>query len=229
MPNIRRQNAHAIHRRLKEMILNFELYPGTRLTEIELSERFGVSRTPIREAVQRLAMEGLMTVRPKQGCFVRALDIEEINQYYQVRIALEGLVLRLVMEQMPRQALLDLATAWEPSLAQSAVIDVEAMALRDESFHLTLARGCGNQVLAEKLREVNEHIHIIRRLDFTDRERIEATYREHHAICQFLLDGKLDQALELLQSHIQRSQEFSQGLTLRRLAEARSASTGHHL
>ena len=92
------QNADAIHRRLKEMILNFEFYPGTRLTEGELSERFGVSRTPIREAVQRLEMERLMTVRPKQGCFVRELDIDEINDYYQVRMALERLMLQLVIE-----------------------------------------------------------------------------------------------------------------------------------
>ena len=69
---------------------------------------------------------------------------------------------------------------------------------------------------------INEHIHIIRRLDFTDVGRIEATYREHHALCQCLLDGRLDEALALLQSHIERSQEFSQGLTLRRLAEMRT-------
>ena len=74
----------------------------------------------------------------------------------------------------------------------------------------------------EVLREINEHIHIIRRLDFTDVGRIEATYREHHALCQCLLDGRLDEALALLQSHIERSQEFSQGLTLRRLAEMRT-------
>lgn len=216
------QNADAIHRRLKEMILNFEFYPGTRLTEGELSERFGVSRTPIREAVQRLEMERLMTVRPKQGCFVRALDIDEINDYYQVRMALERLMLQLVIERMPRQALLDLAAEWAPSQIPTDVIDVETMALRDESFHLALATGCGNRVLVQKLREINEHIHIIRRLDFTDAGRIEATYREHHALCQCLLDGRLDEALALLQSHIERSQEFSQGLTLRRLAEMRT-------
>lgn len=216
------QNADAIHRRLKEMILNFEFYPGTRLTEGELSERFGVSRTPIREAVQRLEMERLMTVRPKQGCFVRELDIDEINDYYQVRMALERLMLQLVIERMPRQALLDLAAEWAPSQIPIDVIDVETMALRDESFHLALATGCGNRVLVQKLREINEHIHIIRRLDFTDAGRIEATYREHHALCQCLLDGRLDEALALLQSHIERSQEFSQGLTLRRLAEMRT-------
>lgn len=216
------QNADAIHRRLKEMILNFEFYPGTRLTEGELSERFGVSRTPIREAVQRLEMERLMTVRPKQGCFVRELDIDEINDYYQVRMALERLMLQLVIERMPRQALLDLAAEWAPSQIPTDVIDVETMALRDESFHLALATGCGNRVLVQKLREINEHIHIIRRLDFTDAGRIEATYREHHALCQCLLDGRLDEALALLQSHIERSQEFSQGLTLRRLAEMRT-------
>jgi len=61
-----------IYRHLKDMILNFALYPGVRVTETELADHFGVSRTPVREALQRLAAEGYLTIRAKQGCFVRA-------------------------------------------------------------------------------------------------------------------------------------------------------------
>ncbi len=86
-----RQSPHPrdIYRQLKDMILSFVLYPGARVTENELALRFGVSRTPVREALQRLAAEGYVTIRPKQGCFVTDIDIERINHYYDVRIALE--------------------------------------------------------------------------------------------------------------------------------------------
>ena len=74
---IRAGSAHDVYLRLKALIMGFELYPGSRVTETELAARFGVSRTPVREALQRLQFEGYLTVRPKQGCFIREIDIEE--------------------------------------------------------------------------------------------------------------------------------------------------------
>ncbi len=217
----RTQSAHHVYLELKEKILSFGLYPGTRITETELSAEFGVSRTPIREALQRLAVEGFVSIRPKQGCFVRELDIEEIDQHYQVRIALEELALRLAAERMPRSALEMLRAQWDPAQAPQVPIPVEEMALKDESFHLQLAEGGGNQVLVDLLRQVNARIHAIRRLDFTDWERITATYREHHRILELLLHGDLPAAQSILRRHVQASQEFARGLTLRRLSELR--------
>jgi len=71
--------AQTIYDTLRSMILNFEVQPNSRLTENELAGYFNVSRTPIREALQRLANEGLITNRPKQGCFVRSMDLEEFT------------------------------------------------------------------------------------------------------------------------------------------------------
>jgi DNA-binding GntR family transcriptional regulator len=216
-----RPSTQTIYNELKERILSFALYPGTRVTETELSLDFGVSRTPIREALQRLAVEGFVTIRPKQGCFVRELDIDEIDQFYQVRTALEGLSLEQALTQMPRAALEELAQHWHPSRSSEAPASVEAMAQRDESFHMALAEGSGNRVLAGLLKDVNARIHIIRRLDFTDRERIAITYAEHHRMLELLLDGDLAAARALMQAHIRYSQEFARSLTLRRLAELR--------
>jgi len=156
-----RPSTQTIYNELKERILSFALYPGTRVTETELSLDFGVSRTPIREALQRLAVEGFVTIRPKQGCFVRELDIDEIDQFYQVRTALEGLSLEQALTQMPRAALEELAQHWHPSRSSEAPASVEAMAQRDESFHMALAEGSGNRVLAGLLKDVNARIHII--------------------------------------------------------------------
>ncbi|MES1992532.1 MAG: GntR family transcriptional regulator [Pseudomonadota bacterium] len=226
-----RPSAQTVYAELKERILSFALYPGTRVTETELSLDFGVSRTPIREALQRLAVEGFVTIRPKQGCFVRELDIDEIDQFYQVRTALEGLSLEQALIHMPRTALEELAQRWHPSRSSEAPPSVEAMAQHDESFHMALAEGSGNRVLAGLLKDVNARIHIIRRLDFTARERIAITYAEHHRMLELLLDGDLTAARALMQAHIRYSQEFARSLTLRRLAELRhpplQAGTGN--
>ena len=76
-----RLGARDVYHRIREMILSFELYPGTRVTETELADLFGVSRTPVREALQKLEVEGFLTIRAKQGCFIRDLDNDELSEY----------------------------------------------------------------------------------------------------------------------------------------------------
>ena len=85
----RRTTTVGIYERLRRAIMDFELAPGARITETELAETFGISRTPVREALHRLENEGLISIRPKQGCFVRDVDIHQISNYYDIRIALE--------------------------------------------------------------------------------------------------------------------------------------------
>ena len=211
-----------IYRQVKEMIFGFTLYPGARVTENELAERFGVSRTPVREALQRLAAEGYVTIRPKQGCFVRDMDIEEINQYYEVRIALELRGLELAGRAMPVRELKRLAAIWHPDRVPRRSPTVATMVARDEGFHLALAGGTGNAVLAGYLKDVNDHIHIVRRLDFTDAGRIGPTYREHHEVLLRLLDGDVDGAKGVLEEHIRRSAEVARAITLTQLASQRT-------
>lgn len=211
-----------IYLRLKDMILNFALYPGVRVTETELADHFGVSRTPVREALQRLAAEGYLSIRAKQGCFVRDIDIDEINQYYEVRIGLELRVLELMARAGAVQALNKLAAAWTPARIPRRTPSVEVMVARDEGFHMALAAATGNAVLAGYLKDVNDHIHIVRRLDFTDPDRIEPTYREHHDILLQLLKGDVDGARELLERHIRRSADVAKAITLSQLADQRT-------
>ncbi len=220
--SIRNGSAQGVYGQIKDLILGFELYPGSRVTETELAERFGVSRTPVREALQRLEWEGYLTVRPKQGCFIRDLDIAEIDQHYQVRIALELCALELAATHMPERALKDLAREWDPQYQPGEEPDIEAMAARDESFHIALAEGSGNQVLADHLLRVNQSIHIIRRLDFTQDRRVDLTYSEHHTICQHLIRRDIISAQQALTQHIKRSQQAAKAITLEQLSFARS-------
>ena len=211
-----------IYRRLKDMILNFALYPGVRVTETELADHFGVSRTPVREALQRLAAEGYVTIRAKQGCFVRDIDIEEINQYYEVRIGLELRVLDLLGCADVTRELTSLAAIWTPTRIPRRPPGVAVMVARDEGFHLALAAATGNTVLTGYLKDVNDHIHIVRRLDFTDAERIAPTYREHDEVLRRLLQGDIEGAREVLEQHIRRSAEVARAITLGQLASQRT-------
>ena len=214
-------SAKRVYQQLREKILEFELYPGSRVTETELAEMFQVSRTPIREAVQRLESEGYLSVRPKQGCFIRDLDIPRLMQYYDVRIALELLSLDKAALFMPTAQLETLAADWDPATQPGRSGDSEVMEARDESFHIRLAEGGGNTAIAEYLADVNNHIRVVRRLDFTENQRIDLTYVEHHKICQHLLARDVTAAKNLMIGHIKRSEEFTKTLTLTQLAQKR--------
>lgn len=224
IPPIRGGSAHEVYTQLKQLILGFEIFPGSRVTETELAERFGVSRTPVREALQRLQHEGYLVVRPKQGCFIRDIDIEEIDEHYQVRIALEMCAIEVACTHMPDKALRELAKKWDPAREPRSEVDVEDMAAMDESFHIAIAEGGGNLVLADYLQRINNAIHIIRRLDFTETPRIDLTFKEHHAICQHLLQRDVVSAQQAMTQHIRRSQLAAKTITLEQLSRARSRS-----
>jgi DNA-binding GntR family transcriptional regulator len=221
MSSITKVTPADIYRQLKDLILSFVFYPGARVTENELADRFHVSRTPVREALQRLAAEGYVIIRPKQGCFVRDIDIDEINQYYEVRIGLEMRVLELACLTMPDNQLNKLAMVWNPKQAPRRPPVVETMVARDEGFHLALAKGAGNNVLAGYLKDINDHIHIVRRLDFTDQGRVDQTYIEHHEIVQRLLARDVEGAKALLERHIRKSADVAKAITLTQLAQQR--------
>lgn len=210
-----------LYKQLRESIINFELYPGTRVTESELAAQYGVSRTPIRGALQRLETEGYLRILPKQGCFIRNLDIAELAHYYQVRITLEMLSLQLAAEFMSTADLEKLARSWDPARQEERSNDAEEMEARDESFHMTLAEGSGNVALKHYLKDINSRIRAVRRLDFTNGMRIDRTYEEHYQICLRLLQRNLPEAQKLMREHINHSENFVKNLTLTQLERAR--------
>lgn len=214
-----RASASGIYGRLKEMILSFELYPGSRITESEIAVYFGVSRTPVREALQRLAQEGQVSIRTKQGCFVRQINVFELAQFYRVRMALELLSLDVAFKAMPRDDLMRLSAEWDPHQHPERVEDLSAMVQKEESFHIALAQGGGNQAIVVYLNDINDRIRVIRRLDFTAGFRIDRTYDEHYHITQLLLAGDLPGAKNLMTDHIQKSEKFARSVTLEQLAK----------
>lgn len=216
-----KRSSRDVYDELLEMILNFELYPGSRVTESEMAERFGVSRTPIRAALQRLEAKGYLTILPKQGCFIRNIDIDALTKFYQVRVALEMLALENACTYMPEAELKALAGIWDPQRKEGRSDNADEMEAWDELFHMTLAEAGDNLALAGYLDDINRHIRVIRRLDFTDPHRVDKTYEEHYLICQHLLRRDLAAAQGMMRRHITRSEQFAKTLTLTQLARRR--------
>ncbi len=215
------QRADHAYERIKADIFEFRLLPGDRFSEPEIALRLGVSRTPVREALLRLAREGYVTVASRSGWQVRPLDFKAFDDLYDVRLILETAAIRRLCEMEPQSGLDSLRETWLAPRAQW-LADSRAVAALDEAFHATLVAATRNQELARMHREVSERIRIIRRLDFLKPERVKTTYQEHAQILRHVLRRQSDSASMLLRSHISASKAEVRKITLHMLYEARA-------
>lgn len=201
----------SVYVRLKSDITEWVYKPGQRLPEGAIAEHFGVSRTPVREALRRLEQEGLVVYLQQQGYSVRSLNLRELNELYQVRIILEEFATGLAAEVAGKggegEAELDeLRRAWEERVRQTPNPGDPTLVYADEAFHETIARVSGNQYLLGLLRAINERIRIIRIFDFRSESRIVATYEEHVRVIKHVTDGKVEEAKRTMHEHIRNSQ-----------------------
>ncbi len=208
-----------VYERLRRAIMDFELGPGARVTETELAETFGISRTPVREALHRLETEGLISIRSKQGCFVRSVDIQEISYYYDVRVGLEVMAVELACKNMPDEVIAQLLDTWNPAARPKRFRDPDEIKRMEEVFHMMIADYSGNPVLARYLRDVNDNIRSVRRLGFPDQKSIVETYEEHYKICKLLQRRDARAARDEMTKHIRKSQGIARSVTLGQLQE----------
>jgi DNA-binding GntR family transcriptional regulator len=212
--------AGQVFERVKQEIFDFQLLPGERFTENEIAARMAVSRTPVREALYRLEREGYLEVMFRSGWRVRPLDFAQLDELYDVRVVLELAAVRRLCERAERPGLDTLKAVWLVPVAER-LDRADRVARLDEEFHTTLVEGAGNRELARLHHEVTEKIRIVRRLDFTQSPRVEATYQEHARILRAVVQRKADQAQLLLRSHIETSKAEVRKITLHMLYEAK--------
>lgn len=224
-PRVGLRAEHA-YDRIKADIFEFRLLPGERFSEAEIALRLGVSRTPVREALLRLAGEGYVTVARRSGWQVRPLDFKVFDDLYEVRVILETAALRKLCEMTPQPALDALRDTWLAPRPQW-LTDSRTVAKLDEAFHASLVIAAGNRELAQLHGEVSERIRIVRRLDFLHPDRIRATYQEHAQILRHVLRRQPDSAALLLRSHITASKMQVRKITLHMLYEARRIPATH--
>lgn len=221
-PAVNTNLASAVYDRIKNDIFDFRLLPGARFTETEVAGRAGVSRTPVREALYRLEREGYIQVSSRNGWSVKPFDFESFENLYDVRVILELAAVRKLCETEAKAGLDDLKETWLAP-PERRVRDPQRISVLDEKFHAGLVAAAGNPEMARIHHEITERIRIIRRLDFTQPDRIDSTYDEHAQILRSVLRRRLDQVQLLLRTHIESSKAVVRLITLHRLHTARAA------
>lgn len=221
-----RRLADQAYATLKSWLFAFSLMPGDRLSETELASKLAVSRTPLREALHRLQHEGLVQTLPKAGWIVAPLDFARIDQLYDFRILIERhAVSRLCAlggAGLPVEIdALEAIWACAPGDRQT---DPRVVGELDEGFHASLVATLRNDEILKSHREITDRIRIVRRLDFTQPERVAATYDEHARVLSAVRAGRADLAEGLIGAHIEHSKREVRKITLEMLDRARVRS-----
>jgi len=211
--------SESVYERVKTDIFDFRLRPGDRLTETELAGSLQVSRTPVRQALHRLEQEGYLQLAFRNGWNVRNFDFDRFEQLYDLRVILEVAAVEQICKSDQTDALEALQSRWLVPAVQR-VADAREVAELDEAFHQGLIAATGNMEMARVHRDITEKIRIIRRLDFTQPSRIEATYEEHAEILRLLRQRKATHAAMMLRSHIEASKAEVRKITLHMLHTA---------
>jgi len=196
-PSIAEQ-AEAVVRRL---IIDGVFAPGQRLNEAELSQSLGISRSPLREAFQRLSKEGIVTLIPNRGAFVTEFDLEQISQLYEVRNALEIEVARLAAMRADEQ---DLGLMRQAIAATRLALEHKSPSYPpDTDFHQHLIDAVRNPLLADSVTKVDSQLRLVRaRAGFVP-ARAVAAYEEHVAIYEAVESRDSDRAASEMRKHLE--------------------------
>jgi DNA-binding GntR family transcriptional regulator len=188
---------------LKERIIRWEYAPGHRFTEEGLCEEFGVSRSPVREALRMLVENKLVDKAPHKGYSVKQLDMQEIHELYDVRMALETFVIeRLTQSNYPESEWKELYRTWQ-DLRKAEITDSPDFARMDEDFHERLAIWTNNRALLQQIRSIDERLHFIRMTDITTSQRLRETCEQHLRILDCIKEKDIDCARQALQNNIE--------------------------
>jgi DNA-binding GntR family transcriptional regulator len=191
-----------VYDHLRDEIMGDRLPPGTELSEVALSRELAVSRGPIREAIGRLAAEGLVTVRPRRGAEVRSITPEELIDSYQVREALEVLAVRLAVPGITDAELAELDKLVDRMSEHAKNGAVGDFFIANVAFHELLCELSGNSKLLEVYRRLSGEIGRFQARTLALRGSLDGSVTEHRAILAAIRLRDSDKAAELTSAHI---------------------------
>lgn len=209
---------------LRQEILTGRLKPGERLMEIHLANKLGVSRTPIREAIRKLELEGLVIMIPRRGAEVAQITLKSLKDVMEVRCALDVLAIELACERMDAETLVSLLTACENFSTAVKTKDTRKMAEADVAFHDIIVHSTGNTRLIQLVNNLSEQMYRYRFEYLKDITSHEMLKKEHEEMYQSILKKDKVSAAEVVRKHI-RNQE---GAIIRQLRlEGNGSATSH--
>lgn len=198
----------AAYQALRNAILSSAVLPGERLNVDDLARKLGVSLTPVRQAIQQLATEGLVEIRPRSGTFVAKLTAQDVDETFEIRYALEALAAERAIDKMSPQDLRTLRDLLK-TLRKPVRTDEDRKEHEEanSALHLTLIRTAGNNRLAEMYEDLNAHLKIARihRTEEGWPARLREEQAEHEAIVDALESRDLVQMQAALRKHIYRA------------------------
>ncbi len=187
---------------LRQAILRGELEPGERLMEIQLAERLGVSRTPIREAIRKLELEGLVLMIPRKGAEVASISEKSLRDVLEVRRSLEELASELACQRMTAEQIEELRSAQREFAAAVEEGSIMRMAECDEHFHDLIYEGTGNTRLIQILNNLREQMYRYRLEYIKDADKRQMLLAEHDGILKAIEGRRGAEARRVMREHI---------------------------
>lgn len=190
---------------LKNKILSNEFKPNEYLEEKKLSELTGMSRTPVREAVNRLAQEDLITIIPNKGIFVTELSIQYVKELFEARILLEPIVLQKAIDNFDLDILMEYKQKFRDGIEKK---DYPLLHKLDYDFHNYLHSCCRNIFLIRTLNSLQDQFQRVRTQEFFSRERTENGAEEHIQLIDYFIQKNIDDSVKLMKKHIENTRKY---------------------
>jgi len=190
---------------LREAIISGTLRPGERLMEIQLAEEMGVSRTPVREAIRKLELEGLVVIAARRGAYVSDISIKDISNVFEIRAALEGLAASLAAERISEKELDEMERVLALASGEEAG-DVEELIRRDNQFHTLIYQASRNERLVNILSNLQEQVDRFRAISLATPGRGREAMAEHQKIAEAIAGRNAEEALSLGQQHVENAE-----------------------
>lgn len=187
---------------LRKAILTGQLKPGERLMEVHLASKLGVSRTPIREAIRKLELEGLVIMIPRRGAEVAQITEKSLKDVLEVRRALDVLCIELACERITKEEIEELRKACEEFAMATRGKDTSVIAKADVKLHDIIVQATGNQRLQQLVNNLAEQMYRYRFVYLKDESRHEKLIAEHKEILESIVEGNRERAGVAARSHI---------------------------
>lgn len=192
---------------LRQAIQDGVLQPGERLMEIPLAEELGVSRTPIREAIRKLELEGFVVMIPRRGTYVANISLKDITQVFEIRSALEELAAGLAAERITEEEIEELERMLVEISDHMESKDMERIVEADIKFHEVLYKASRNDRLAEIVNNLREQIIRFRSVSMNQPGRLAKTWEEHRQLVEAIGAHNALQARKLARIHMEHSEQ----------------------
>lgn len=194
--------AQRIRQGLEEDILFSRLRPGARIDEVSVGLRYGVSRTPVREALNSLASTGLVDIRPRQGAFVAELTIPKLIEMFEVMAALEGFCVRLAARRATPSEIEDMWSCHAEVNEFAKAGDTAGFIEKNNHLHDLFYNASGNETLIEMTQSIRRKVAPYRRFATYQQHRMLDSIGEHEAVIKAIVDRNEEQADSLMRQHL---------------------------